>query len=169
MFAIGKPGNQLKDMDTTLEKTVILWGQDDVLIRAVENLLITGRGWKVIRICDEWDDITLAQAVGQVTPDVLIVHEDAFDTDARLLIKFVHDYPKLKIITIGLGDNQMEIYNKHTIDIKEPSDLLAAIENDTAPNAKEGAQQKFPTQTIDTTTSVNAAGDRIKIRRGVIK
>ena len=133
MFAIGKPGNQLKDMDTTLEKTVILWGQDDVLTRAVENLLTTKGDWKVIRISDDLDEVTLAQVVEQVTPDVVIVHEGVFSGDMRPLIKFVQDYPKLKIITIGLENNKMDIYNKNTVCIKESSDLLAAIKNGIAP------------------------------------
>ena len=133
MFAIGKPGNQLKDMDTTLEKTVILWGQDDVLTRAVENLLTTKGDWKVIRISDDLDEVTLAQVVEQVTPDVVIVHEGVFSGDMRPLIKFVQDYPKLKIITIGLENNKMDIYTKKTMCIKEPSDLLAAIKIGTVP------------------------------------
>jgi DNA-binding NarL/FixJ family response regulator len=133
MFAIGKPGNQLKDMDTTLEKTVILWGQDDVLTRAVENLLTTKGDWKVIRISDDLDELTLAQVVEQVTPDVVIVHEGVFSGDMRPLIKFVQDYPKLKIITIGLENNKMDIYTKKTMCIKEPSDLLAAIKIGTVP------------------------------------
>jgi hypothetical protein len=134
MFAIGKQGNQLIDMETTLAKTVILWGQDDVLTRAIENLLSTGSNWKVVRISDTWDDVALAQLVEQVTPDVLIVHESALTSNMCLLVKFVMDYSKLKIITIGLENNQMEIYNKQTICIKEASDLLAAIENDADPN-----------------------------------
>ena len=134
MFAIGQQGNQLIDMETTLAKTVILWGQDDVLTIAVENLLNASGDWKVIRISDDLDDVALAQLVEQVTPDVLIVHESALAGNMRLLVKFVMDYSKLKIITIGLENNQMEIYNKQTICIKEASDLLTAIENDADPN-----------------------------------
>jgi hypothetical protein len=126
-------GSERREMQPSREKTIILWGQDDVLIRAVENLLNTGGGWKVIRISDDLDEITLTQVVEEVTPDVLIVHEDAFSGDVRLLIKFVQDYSKLKIITIGLENNQMEIYNKRTVCIKQASDLLAAIKNGTVP------------------------------------
>lgn len=133
MFAIGKLGNQLIDMNTTLEKTVILWGQDDVLTIAVENLLHTGDNWKVMRISDDLDEVALAQVVEQVIPDVVIVHEGAFSGNVRLLIRFVQDYPKLKIITIGLENNKMDIYTKKTMCIKEPSDLLAAIKNGAAP------------------------------------
>ena len=120
-------------METTLEKTVILWGQEDVLTKAVETLLNTRHDWKVIRLSDALDEIALAQMVEEVTPDVLIVHEGIFDGNARLLIKFVQDYSRLKIITIGLDNNKMDIYNKRTVCIKESSDLLAAIKNGVAP------------------------------------
>lgn len=133
MITFGIPGNQLITMETTLEKTVILWGQDDVLTRAVENLLGAGSGWKVIRISDDLDEGTLAEVVEQVTPDVVIVHECVLSGNVRLLIRFVQDYPSLKIITIGLENNKMDIYNKKTVCIKESSDLLAAIRNDTVP------------------------------------
>lgn len=122
-------------METSKEKTIILWGQDDVLIRAVENLLFTGKDWKLIRVSNAWDDVALAQLVEQVTPDVLIVHESTFASNMRPLIKFVLDYSKLKIITIGLENNQMKIYDKQTICINKASDLLSAIENDTDPDA----------------------------------
>jgi len=133
MFAIGKLENQLIDMETTLEKTIILWGQDDVLTIAVENLLNAGGNWKVMRISDDLDDVALAQVVEQVIPDVVIVHEGVFSGDMRPLIKFVQDYPKLKIITIGLENNKMDMYTKKTMCIKEPSDLLAAIKIGTVP------------------------------------
>lgn len=127
---IKQPGLAPEAAAPSEERTVILWGQDDVLIRAVEDLLIPGNGWKVIRISDDWDDVALAHAMEQVTPDVLIVHEGVIASNMRLLIRFVQDYSRLKIITISLEDNQMEIYKKQTICIKEASDLLAAIRND---------------------------------------
>ena len=118
------------NMETPEEKTIILWGDDDVLIRAVEDLLIPGKGWKIIRVSNDCDEVALAQMFEQVTPDVLIVHASAFASNMRLLVKFVMDYSKLKVITIGLENNQMEIYEKQTICIKKASDLLAAIENE---------------------------------------
>ena len=124
--------DQLRDMKNTLERTFILWGEDDVLMRAVEVLLTVRGEWLLIRIKEDLDDLSLAQMVEEVTPDVLIVHQSALEGSVRLLIKFVQDYSKLKIITIGLENNQMEIYNKKRVCIKEASDLLAAIRDGSA-------------------------------------
>lgn len=133
MFAIGNLGNQLRNMEITTERTIILWGQDDVLMMAIETLLGREGGWKVVRVSDELDDVSLAQLIEQIIPDVVIVHESSLSGNVRLLIKFIQDYPQLKIITIGLENNKMDIYNKKTICIKESSDLLAAIGSGTTP------------------------------------
>ena len=129
----GNPENQHRHMETILEKTVILWGQDDVLTRAVETLLDTRNGWRVIRVVDDLNESALLQTMEQVTPDVVIVHEGAFEGNVRLLIRFVQDFPQLKIITIGLESNKMDIYNKRTVCIEKPSDFLAAIKNGISP------------------------------------
>lgn len=125
-------------MQPSAEKTVIVWGQDDVLLRAVEDLLDTRIGWKVIRISDDWDEATLSQAMGKLTPDVLILHEGIFARDMRPLLKLVHEYSMLKVIMISLDDNQMEIYKKQTICIRQASDLLAVIQNDADLNVQGG-------------------------------
>jgi hypothetical protein len=134
MLTIGMTGNQLRTMDTTRENTVILWGQDDVLTTAVEDLLGSGRGWKVVRVSDDLDEASLAHALESITPDVLIVHECILASNARLLIKLVQDYSRLKIVTIGLGNNRMQIFNKQTISIESASDLLVAIKPDAPPD-----------------------------------
>ena len=130
---IKQPGPKRQDIQPYRGKTVILWGQEDVLSRAVEGLLVPECGWRMIRISDDLDESSLSYAVERITPDVLIIHEDVFRGDIRLLIKFVQDYPKLKIITIGLENNQMQIYSKKTICIKQASDLLEAIKNGVGP------------------------------------
>ena len=94
---------------------------------AIEHLLTSRTGWKVIRISSEWDDGPPAQELKWINPDVLIVSEGIIASHGQQLIRIVQDFPKLKIITISLGNNQMEIYDKQTICIKEASDLLSVI------------------------------------------
>ncbi|MFT3891905.1 MAG: hypothetical protein QM730_09755 [Anaerolineales bacterium] len=119
-------------MKNTLERTVILWGEDDVLTRAVENLLTSAGTWRIIRVGDDVDELSLAQLLEEEVPEVLIVHDDVLNGNVHLLIKFVQDFSKLKIITIGLENNKMDIYNKKTVCIKKSSDFLAVIQNGAA-------------------------------------
>ena len=126
------------EKDTAEIKTVIVWGQYDLLAEAVEHLLSVHKHWHVIRISDHEDETALASAIAGVNPDVLIVHAGVLSGNEHLLIKFVQDHSKLKIITLSLESNLIEIYNKHTICINQASDLLAAIQEDVAPDTKGG-------------------------------
>jgi hypothetical protein len=143
-------------------KTVIVWGQYDLLAEAVEHLLATRNGWKVLRVSDECDQDTLAREVERVNPEVLIIHEGALSVNGRMLIKFVQDHAKLKIITLSLENNSIEIYNKQTICINAASDLLAVIEDDADPAAKGGAIEKSPTVLISHPLSVNCTDGIVK-------
>lgn len=128
MISIKPLGNQLRDMESILIKTAVLWGQDDVLTRAVDNLLTADGGWKVIRLCGEADEAVLSKVMEQVTPEALIINKGSIASDAALLVNLIQAHPKLMIVTIGLEDNSMEIYNKHTIYLNKASDLLSVID-----------------------------------------
>jgi hypothetical protein len=150
----------------TEPKTVIVWGQYDLLAEAVEHLLATRNGWKVIRVSDECDQDALAREVERVNPEALIVHEGALSINGHTLIKFVQDHSKLKIITLSLENNSIEIYNKQTICINAASDLLAVID-DANPDAKGGSTEKSPTILISHPLSVNCTDGIVKNHKGV--
>jgi hypothetical protein len=132
------------------------------LAEAVEHLLATRNGWKVLRVSDEYDQDTLAREVERVNPEVLIIHEGALSVNGSMLIKFVQDHSKLKIITLSLENNSVEIYNKQTICINAASDLLAVIEDDADPDAKGGTTEKSPTVLISHPLSVNCTDGIVK-------
>ncbi|MEP7134634.1 MAG: hypothetical protein ABI904_06850 [Chloroflexota bacterium] len=158
-----------KTIEKTLAepKTVIVWGQYDLLAEAVEHLLDTRNGWKVIRVSDEWDQDTLAREVERINPEALIVHEGVLSINGRTLIKFVQDRSKLKIITLSLENNSIEIYNKQTIYINAASDLLAVIDDDADPDAKGGSTEKSPTIFTSQPLSVICTDGIVKNHKGV--
>jgi len=113
---------------TARSKAVILLGQDDLLVTAVEHLFTARKGWKVIRISDTRDPEALVREVTRVDPEAVIVHQDVYFSNVRSLMRLVQDCPQLKVVTISLENNFLEVYNKQTICIKEASDLLSIIE-----------------------------------------
>lgn len=131
----------LRTMEPTEEKTIILWGDDDLLVTAVEHVLAGRRNWKVLRVLGNCTDESLSDEISYVNPDVLIVHEGVLADDAHRLIRFVQEYPQLKIIIINLTNNLIEIYNKQTIRIKEATDLLKLIEKDCDSDTQGGGNQ----------------------------
>lgn len=97
-------------------------------MKAVEHLLVQKHEWRAIRISSEWDEETMALKLKGIFPDVLVVSESVLTDDGYRLIQIVEEYPKLKIITINLENNLIEIYHKQTLGINEASDLLEIIE-----------------------------------------
>lgn len=138
MLTIETTDCETNDMDITNTKVIILWGEDVLLLKAVELLLNTKENWKVVRLSDQWDDNTLIREVKNVHPDVFVLHEGTFFEKQHLLTKFVQDFPKLRVVSINLDDNLLEIYNKQTIQIKEASELLSIIADDNEPETRGG-------------------------------
>jgi len=121
------------------KKTVALWGDDGVLVTAVEHLLATRPAWKVIRILDTQDELDIPRQFEDGGPDVLIIQDGILTRNKQLLIKFIRDYSELRIITISADDNLMEVYDKQTIRIKEARDLLQIIQMGADPDPPGGA------------------------------
>jgi hypothetical protein len=105
-------------------KKVILWGRDDLLTKAVEIFLTAGIR-EVIRIPMEHGADYLVECAKKIKPDVVIVYVD----DVNLPLRLIQDQPNFKVVIVSLQDNQMQVYSKHSILVREVSDLLSVIED----------------------------------------
>jgi len=118
-----------KDVNMTKSKVAILWGCEDLLGSAVEQLLTKAKDWKIIRIYDESDANLLVREVERVNPDVVILHRSAYASSFQEpLKKLMVDHREMRLIAISLENNLVEVYNKQTVSIKEASDLLSVME-----------------------------------------
>lgn len=109
-------------------KTIVLWGREDLLSTSVELFLTGQKGWNVVNISSEDDFEALIQAVDKVNPDVVILQQGNRAGNSNLPIKLLKDHPGLKVITVSLNDNLMEVYSKQNILIKSASDLISVVE-----------------------------------------
>ncbi len=109
-------------------KTVILWGREDLLGRGVEVFLNTRSEWEVIRISDKQGVDFLTQEVERVKPDVVIIYQGNCAEDVPVPMRLLQARPGLKVITVSLENNSVEVYNKQKVWLKEVSDLLSVIE-----------------------------------------
>jgi hypothetical protein len=117
-----------KEKPMTITKTVILWGREDSLGEGAEIFLTSRKEWEVIHITDQYDADFLCKEVKLLNPDVVIIHQgdcaDSTDVPARLM----KDCPNLKVITVSLENNSVEVYNKQSVLVKEVSDLLSIVD-----------------------------------------
>ena len=110
------------------KKTILLLGQDDLLSNFVILLLSEHAGWDVIVVSMEQDLADIFHAVEHVEPDVVISQEENRGMDSKILPVLFRSNPVLKVITLNLKSNLMEIYSKENILVESAADLISAIE-----------------------------------------
>jgi hypothetical protein len=121
-------------------KTVLLWGQDDLLTEAMELFLTAGqkKTWEVIRLPAGQSFSLLVEQVQQMQPELLILYLRKTYDDSDPLMKLIQehpelgviaDQPQLKVIIVSLEDNVMQVYSKQSITVRRVSDLLSVIED----------------------------------------
>lgn len=109
-------------------KTIILWGLENVIGEAVEMCLSSHKGWEVIRILNNQNIECLNDRIEELNPEVTIIHLGNSCQDSDLALKLIHQYPGLKVITVSLEQNRMEVYSKQEINVNGISDLLTVVE-----------------------------------------
>ncbi|TFH35062.1 MAG: hypothetical protein E4G99_08170 [Anaerolineales bacterium] len=121
---------QLEDANATMpSKTIVLWGQGGLLVSSVELLLAMNVGWNVISIPVEQNGLALIQAVDDLNPDVVIIQKDHPRPNSQLPARLIQSHSGLKVITLNLTNNFMEVYSKQSILIRSAADLISAIES----------------------------------------
>ena len=81
-----------------------------------------------VELPEEADLDVLIATVDRLKPDIVILDHDDPTFDPRLPILLIHDRPSIKVITLGLENNSMEIYDRYRVLIREKADLLAAVD-----------------------------------------
>jgi len=143
MTTIQAIDRELLAMNLTNPRVIILWKDEDVLLTAIELLLDQKPGWEVTRLANDWDDHALLQLVDETRPDVFIVHEDVFVKKMYLFTRFALEFSKLKILTLSLENNLVNLYSRCTFSIREGNDLFSIIEEDIHTNWQGGETQTF--------------------------
>lgn len=109
-------------------KTIVLWGREDLLSSSVKIFLAAQEGWRVISIPEEEKFEALIVTVAKVHPDVVIIQQRDRSINSYPLMKLIQDHPGLRVITVSLKDNLMEVYSKQDILIESASDFISVVE-----------------------------------------
>jgi hypothetical protein len=119
-------------------KTAVLWGQDDLLAEAIKILFKQEPGWQLIWIPPCSGLSSLVEEVQKAWPELVIICHGSGRDGADPLLKLIQEQPilsviagqpELKVITVSLTDNAIQVYSKHTVTVRSVSDLLSAIED----------------------------------------
>jgi hypothetical protein len=112
-------------------KTVLLWGQNDLLTQSMEMFLTAGETevWEVIKLSADECIAVLVEQVQKIKPDLVILYQAKAGDDCELLGKLIQEQPELRMITVSLENNVLQVYSKRSITVRQVSDLLSVIEN----------------------------------------
>jgi chemotaxis response regulator CheB len=126
-------------------KKAILWGHNDLLTKSMELFLTAGETWQVIKIPAVQGNACLLEQTRQLQPDVIILYAENYVEDPPLPMQLIQQQPNLRVIIVSLEENQIQIYSRQSIIVREAADLLSIIENRYFlghPTSKEVEQEK---------------------------
>jgi hypothetical protein len=110
-------------------RNAVIWAPDDLLAQAMEFFLKAEDTWQVIRISADQSIEDLFEQIKRSQPDVIILHTGNCAGNTGLAAQLLQEYPNLRVVTTSLEDNQMQVYSKYSIRVRNASDLLSIIED----------------------------------------
>lgn len=115
----------------TKPQKALIWGPDDLLPKAMEMFLTDGHQdtWEVIRISDNHCISSLAEVVQRIKPDLVILYQAKPANISYPLMKLFQEQPELRVITVSLDNNVMQVYSKHSVRVRQAADLLSVVED----------------------------------------
>jgi len=128
------------DAGTIHSRKAILWGGDDLLSQAVGLFLEARMTWRVIKVSSTENVEYLIQKVTMVKPDVVILCHDKDQGDSVLPLRLIDEQPYLKVVTVNLENNHLQVYSKQNVVIEGVSDLLCVIEAGIFSNCTSGKE-----------------------------
>ena len=113
----------------TKPKKIVVWGSEDILSSSIEFFLAAKEDWNVVSISNHEDLDALISAVETTQPDIVIINQACNADLTNLPLQLLQDHPAIKVITIGLENNVMDVYSKQKVLVKQAADLITVIEN----------------------------------------
>jgi hypothetical protein len=111
-------------------RTIVVWGNGDILDSAVQFILSTKNEWNVVNISNSLDFKSLVNSLGNQPADIIIVNEADNQVFSRLPLMLLNEPRNMRVITISLENNVICVYSKQSLTVNKASDLLSVIEGE---------------------------------------
>lgn len=121
-------------MEQSSPRNIILWGRDDLLSQAVDLFLQTNQSLNVIRLSSDIGVEKLMQEIQSINPDVVVLCREKVDDDSSLPLRLINEQACLRVVTVGLESNLMQVYSKHNVVLQGASELLSIIDTGNFPS-----------------------------------
>jgi hypothetical protein len=124
--------------DAVSTRRAIIWGRNDLLVQAVGSFL-KSRDWEIIPMSGDQDTEMLLLQTKQIHPEVVILCREDADESA-LAFRLIDEQACLRVITLGLDSNLMQVYSKQNVHLQGASDLLAILNQGIISDCKPGKE-----------------------------
>jgi hypothetical protein len=114
------------DPELTVSHKAILWGQDDLLVQAVDSFL-KEMAWEVTHISNNESIESLIHETKRIGAGVVILCQYKSDDDAALPWRLINEQLCLKVVTIGMDTNLLHVYSRQDVILKGTADLLSIL------------------------------------------
>ena len=128
------------DMESTSPRKIILWGRDDLLSQAVDLFLHASKSWDVTRLSSDSGEEKLIEETQRINPEVVFLCREKIDEDASLPLRLIDEQVCLRVVTVGLESNLMQVYSKHNVLLQGASELLSIVESGNFPICTSGEE-----------------------------
>jgi len=109
-------------------RKAVLWGEDDLLSQAIGLFLEANMTWDVIRVSRNMNADGLIDEVKRINPEVVILREDRVGENSALPLRLINEQCCLKVISVGLESNLLQVYSKQNVILQGVTDLLSIVE-----------------------------------------
>ena len=110
-----------------MAKTLVVFLESDLLLSAgVRSLLMAQESLDVVGLTFNGRN-DFPQAIEGLTPDVIIIDEEVLISHMSDVLRFLRNYPRMRTIIFGLGDNVIQVCDTRQILVRKLDDFLALV------------------------------------------
>ncbi len=110
------------------KQQVLVIEGNTLFINGVKLLLVLQEKLEIVGTVPT-DIRAIATKIDQTQARVIIINDEATNGNSGLILPLLKSYPDLRVITLNLENNRINIYNSHEVMINTSQDLVAAITN----------------------------------------
>ena len=117
-----------KGTEVVNTRKAIVWGRDDLLARVVNHVLGAGKALDIVEVSNIEPEEKLFREVQRVKPDVVILCQEKIEDNPTLPLKLIWNRQNIRVISIDMVGNFIQVYSKYNVVLQSASDLLTVVE-----------------------------------------
>ena len=109
-------------------RKAIVWGRDDLLARVVNHVLGANKSLDIVEVSSVDPEENLFGEIQRVKPDVVILCQEKIEDNPTLPLKLIWNCQTLRVISVDMVGNFVQVYSKYNVVLQNASDLLSVVE-----------------------------------------